>query len=122
MADELNDRNASRRADLLEEIRETEHFMASRDTNVPSDAAPRLAALRAELLRLDGRLACFRHQDRPATRVLRIPCAPGGKLDVCDECYDPANRKPVFEAYFAEHEERVRQQRAAEQIRKIGDN
>lgn len=65
---------------------------------------------------------CFRHQERPATRALTIPCAPGGKLWVCDECFDQANRKAVFEHYAASNHGRIEQQRATDAIRRIGDN
>jgi len=65
---------------------------------------------------------CYVHEDRPATRVLRVPCAPNGQLVVCDHCFQEANRGPVFEKYFAEHQERVRAQRARDARRRVGDN
>lgn len=51
--------------------------------------------------------ACFVHNDRLATKELNIPCAPGGKLHVCEECARPESTKMVFDAYRASHEQRI---------------
>jgi hypothetical protein len=65
---------------------------------------------------------CAVHPDRPVTRALNVPCAPGGKLWMCDECHgaDPGSdlRKQQFDLYFASHSNRVADKRADEQRRK----
>jgi len=58
---------------------------------------------------------CFLHQDRDATRALNIPCAPSGKLWVCQECFeaDPGSelRKQLFDKYLRSHESAVNTRR-----------
>ena len=49
------------------------------------------------------RKQCFIHDDKIATGSAQVPCAPGGKLWLCDECQKPENSKAVFEAYQKSH-------------------
>lgn len=84
----------------------------------PNDGKPNrpLTALTIEVLPAP-KLTCFIHRDRDSVRVLNIPCAPGGRLLVCEECFDPANRQRVFEVYMATHHDAIAQKRAAERHR-----
>ena len=76
--------------------------------------------------RPDNSTACFLHTDRPATRALNIPCAPGGKVWVCDECHaaGPASdlRKQLFDKYLAGHTDRVIDQRARDAVNRVREN
>jgi len=69
---------------------------------------------------------CLLHTDRPATRALNIPCAPSGRLWVCDECYaaDPGSelRGQLFKMYLASHEQNIIEQRAREERQKGNRN
>jgi hypothetical protein len=64
---------------------------------------------------------CFVHPDREATRILNVPCAPGGQIYCCDYCFGDG-RIEMFLAYSKLHEEQIRAKRAEEKLRKIGDN
>jgi hypothetical protein len=61
-------------------------------------------------------VTCYLHPDRTATKVLNIPCAPGGKLDVCDDCFAESGRLAVFQKYSASHQDAITQQRAASSL------
>lgn len=50
---------------------------------------------------------CFRHPERPAVHRLKIPCAPGGGLWVCEECAKPESMDANFEAYLESHRKAV---------------
>lgn len=62
---------------------------------------------------------CFLHEDRPAAGDFTIPCAPEGKLPVCQERLDsPLTsplRKAFFDKYLASHRANVVRQRAQEE-------
>jgi hypothetical protein len=51
---------------------------------------------------------CLIHETRKATAWLNVPCAPGGKLPVCEECARPENRGAVFEKYRQDHEKTIK--------------
>jgi hypothetical protein len=59
---------------------------------------------------------CYLHEQRLAQRSLNIPCAPDGKIAVCDECFsaEPTSplRKQLFEKYAASHGARIQAKRA----------
>ncbi len=57
---------------------------------------------------------CYLHENRPATKTLNVPCAPGGKIHICDECNTEGGRRAVFEKYAAAHGDRIRQKRATD--------
>ena len=65
---------------------------------------------------------CFYHEERNSTRALNIPCAPTGKLWVCEECFnaDPASdlRRALFEKYMAGHQSNIEAQMVRERIKK----
>lgn len=50
---------------------------------------------------------CIVHPDRPATKDMNVPCAPGGKIPVCDECAKPESVGRVFSAYKDSHAKRI---------------
>lgn len=51
---------------------------------------------------------CIVHPERPATGTLNVPCAPGGKLHVCDDCAKPENIGAVFDAYKSGHGKEIK--------------
>lgn len=55
----------------------------------------------------NGKQSCFVHFTRLATRVGNIPCAPDGKVYLCDECATPEGIKTVFEKYQAGHSKHI---------------
>ena len=61
---------------------------------------------------------CYIHADRPATCHLNIPCAPGGKIPVCDECFNAEPLSPIrrqlFEKYAASHGMAIQAKRAVD--------
>jgi len=61
---------------------------------------------------------CYLHADQPATHSLNIPCAPDGKIAVCDECFraEPTSplRKQLFDKYAASHGARIQAKRAVD--------
>lgn len=50
---------------------------------------------------------CYVHLNRAATRNLKIPCAPKGGLDACDECAHPDSRA-LFDKYQASHAKNIK--------------
>lgn len=51
---------------------------------------------------------CFIHPDRDAVGFLKVPCAPGGKLQCCEECEKPENLPKVFKAYQDSHSKTIK--------------
>ena len=65
---------------------------------------------------------CICHPDRLATGFLQVPCAPGGKLPVCADCFRPEARQAVFDAYQANHDSRIQAQKRRDMLIKIMDS
>jgi len=49
---------------------------------------------------------CANHKDRPAVKVLNVPCAPEGKWPVCQECVD--NPELAFKLYQENHSKEIK--------------
>lgn len=51
---------------------------------------------------------CFMEDGRAAVHSLNVPCAPGGKIVVCQECADDPNiAARVFDKYRQSHGKRI---------------
>lgn len=57
--------------------------------------------------RIDERECCQFHSYRIATSALHVPCAPNGRIPVCDECAAEENRERTFQAYYDQHADHV---------------
>ncbi len=52
--------------------------------------------------------ACYLHPDKPATVALNVPCAPGGKIEICALCaLDQDIATKVWDRYKLDHAKRI---------------